>query len=135
MTINKTRSETMHKITFYYKIIHIEHQSLRGKPKQGIITESLSNPQLSRDYIEKKKTLEPFFTKTLTASLNPIYCTSPFIEKIKVTNCDISKLPLICGLSFLYREAFRLDLIRCASLHLRDVPLLCRSECSSRNSE
>jgi len=66
---------------------------------------------------------------------NPNYCASHFIEKTRVTNCDISKLPLTRGLSFLYREDFRLDHIRCTSLRLGDVPLLYRSECSSRDSE
>ena len=67
--------------------------------------------------------------------LNHNYCAYPFIKKTRVINCDIPKLPLTRGLSFLYREAFRIDRIRCTSLRLGDVPLLCRSECSSRDSE
>ena len=37
------------------------------------------------------------------------YGASPFIEKTRVTSCDIPKLPLTRGLSFLYREVSKLD--------------------------
>ena len=110
----------MHKIINLYT----EHQNLREKPKQGKITESLANLQLSRDYREKK-TSHPLFAITIiTSLLNPNYCTSPFIEKIRVTNCDIPKLPLTRTLSFLHHEASRLDHLPCVSLCLGDVPPL-----------
>jgi len=59
MTINKsipdqkrcTRSQS------YHKTIHTEHQNLREKLKQEKITESLANPLLSRDCMEKKENL------------------------------------------------------------------------------
>jgi len=104
-------------------------------PNRKKTTELLTNPLLSRDYREKKKTSQLLVTIALTASINPNYCAYLFIEQTRVINCGIPKLHLTHGLSFLYREASRLDRVRSASLRLRDVPLLCRSECSSQDSE
>ena len=70
---------------------------------------------ISSDYREKKKISQSLFTIVLTTSLNPNYCASPFIEKNRVSNCDITKLPLTRGLSFIYHETFRLHGIHCAS--------------------
>ena len=95
--------------------------------------ELLTNPLLSRDYKEmKKKTSQPLFIIALGFHhTHPNYGASSFIEKIRITSCDIPKLPLTRGLSFLYCEASRLDHIHGTSLCFGDVPLLCRSECSS----
>ena len=120
----------------YQKTTHRKHQKLCEKPKTGKITESLANPLLSRDYREiKKKTSQPLFTIALGFHhLFPNYDTS-FIEKIRITSCDILKLLLTRDLSFLYCEASRLDRIRRALLFLEDIPLFCYSECSSQDSE
>ena len=120
-----------------YKIADLSHDNTHRITKftwkiqtRKKIIESLANPLLSRDYKEKKKTSQSLFTIALTVSLNPNYCASSFIEKSRVTNCDIAKLSLTRGLNFLYREASRLDGMHCASLYLGDVPLLCPSECA-----
>ena len=87
--------------------------------KQRKIRDSLANSLLLRDYKEMKKISHPLWTIALKISLsfthNLSFNTSLFIKKTRVTSCDIPKLPLTRGLSFLYREASKLD----------RIPLLC----------
>ena len=139
MAINTNKSDQKKRARsqIYQKTIHREHQKLREKLKSGKTIESLTNPLLLRDYREiKKKTSQSLFTIALSFyHTHPNYGVSSFIEKTRVTSCDIFKLSLTHGLSFLYCEAFRLDRICCASRCFGDVSLLSRSECSSRDSE
>jgi len=58
-------------------------------PNREKIMESLANPLLLRDYRENKRTSQLLFIIAITASFNPDYCASPFIEKTRVINCDI----------------------------------------------
>ena len=116
MTINKNRSDQKWCTrSLSQDNIHKTPEFTWKTQTTKKITESLTNPLLLRDYKEKKKISQMLFTITLTTSLKLNYCASSFIEKIRVTNCDIPKLPLTRVLSFFYLEAFRLDRIRCVS--------------------
>ena len=74
MAMNKNRSDQKREVRsqIYQKTTHREHQKLVKNSKQGKITESLTNPLLSRDYREiKKKTSQPLFTITLGFTTTP----------------------------------------------------------------
>ena len=138
MTMNKNRSYQKREARsqIYQKTTHREYQKLCEKPKteknHGVARKSTIIERLQGN----KKELTPLFTMAQDFHHpHPNYDASPFIKKIRVTSCDISKLPLTRDLSFLYREVFRLYNIQCVSMRFRDVPTFCRSECSSRDSE
>ena len=68
MTMNKNISDQkkVARSQIYQKIIQREYQKLCENPKHVKITESLTNPLLSRDYREiKKKISQLLFTITL----------------------------------------------------------------------
>ena len=74
-------SEAMHKITDLSQDNIQNTKNYVKNPNREKITESLANPLLMRDYRENKKSSQPFFSIAPTASLNPNYCASSFIEK------------------------------------------------------
>jgi len=104
-----------------HKITYLSQDNTHRTPEITWKTQTWKNHGVTRKstIIERLQGEEENFTAlfsiALTASsLSPNYCASLFIEKTRVTNCEISKLSMTCDLSFLYREASRLDHIRCA---------------------